>query len=343
MRRVLLVLVAIAVPALLVAGCSAGSSTSSTRVGGAVPVAKAAAGDAAAVSSVDRQIVTDGSIDLTVKDPRKAAGEAASIVEAAGGRVDARTEDVASSDHAASARLTVRIPASAQSATIAALEGIGTLQNVSLSETDVTGTAQDLDARIGAMKISVQRLEDLMAKATTSADLVTAESALNDRQMKLESMQAQRTRLADQVDMATIRLGLYSPGEAPAKAVDGFWDGLVAGWNSLVAAIRVGLVVLGVLLPWLAFITLVGFVVRIVVRQRRRSRPAKAATPVGPSLPLPPPSLPMPPPSLPMPPPSLPLPSPAPSVPIGPFQTPAAPPSAPPAPPVPGGADLSRG
>jgi hypothetical protein len=290
MRRLLLILLAIALPALLVTGCSASGTSSGSRAPGA-PAAQNAVGDKAAAASADRQVVTDGSVDLTVKDPRETARAAAAVVEASGGRVDARTEDAAGSGHAASAHLTLRIPANQVSATLTTLEGMGTLQNVSLAETDVTGTAKDLDARIGAMKISVQRLEDLMSKATTSSDLVAAESALNDRQMQLESMQAQRALLANQVDLATIRLGLYSPGEAPAKSVEGFWGGLVAGWNSLVGAVAAGLVVLGVLLPWLAFLGILGYLVWLVVRQIRRWRPAK---PRVPSMPVGPPSWPTP-------------------------------------------------
>jgi hypothetical protein len=284
MRRLWLVLLVVALPALLVTGCSSSSPSSGSKA----PVAAAgqnAAGAKAAGASADRQVVTDGSVDLTVTDPRETARAAAALVESIGGRVDARTEDAAAAGHAASAHLTLRIPANQVSTTVNTLEGMGTLQNLSLAQTDVTGTAQDLDARIGAMKISVQRLEDLMSKATTSADLVAAESALNDRQMQLESMQAQRSLLANQVDLATIRFGLYSPGEAPAKPVDGFWGGLVAGWNSLVDAVGAGLVVLGVLLPWLAFFGLLGFVGWLVVRQIRRWRPAKRQVSSMPPLP----------------------------------------------------------
>jgi len=289
MRRLWLVLLVVALPALLVTGCSSSSTSSGSKAPAAAAGQNAAgdkaAGSTAAGASANRQVVTDGSVDLTVTDPRETARAAAAVVESIGGRVDARTEAAAAAGHAASAHLTLRIPADQVSTTLNTLEGMGTLQNVSLAETDVTGTAQDLDARIGAMKISVQRLEDLMSKATTSADLVAAESALNDRQMQLESMQAQRSLLANQVDLATIRLGLYSPGEAPAKSVEGFWGGLVAGWNSLVDAIAAGLVVLGVLLPWLVFFGLLGFVGWLVVRQFRRWRPAKPRVSSMPPLP----------------------------------------------------------
>jgi len=198
-------------------------------------------------------------------------------------------------DGKGSARLTLRIPASALTATLDAFGKLGTVENISLTATDVTGTAQDLDARIDAMKISVQRLEDLLRKATTSADLVAAESALNDRQMQLESMQAQRALLADQVSMATIRLGLFAQGDAPKKTPHGFWGGLVTGWNSLVTAVSGALVVLGVLLPWLAFFAVLGAIVWAVVRFVRQRRPAREKVPAAPSLAHPPLSMPPPP------------------------------------------------
>jgi len=306
MRRLLLVLLSIAVPTLLVVGCSASSSPASAP-GGGLAAANAAGDKAGAVGAVsaDRQVVTDGTVDITVKDPRAVAREATSIVESAGGRVDARTEDATAADGKGSARLTLRIPASALTATLDAFGKLGTVENISLTATDVTGTAQDLDARIDAMKISVQRLEDLLRKATTSADLVAAESALNDRQMQLESMQAQRALLADQVSMATIRLGLFAQGDAPKKTPHGFWGGLVTGWNSLVTAVSGALVVLGVLLPWLAFFAVLGAIVWAVVRFARQRRPAREKVPAAPSPAYPP--LSMPPPPLPTAPPAPPV------------------------------------
>ena len=105
--------------------------------------------------------------------------------------------------------------------------------------------------------------------------------------------------------MATIRLGLFAQGDAPKKPPHGFWGGLVTGWNSLVTAVSGALVVLGVLLPWLAFFAVLGAIVWAVVRFARQRRPAREKVPAAPSLAYPP--LSMPPPPLPTAPPAPPV------------------------------------
>jgi len=288
----------LALAVLLLAGCTAGSGASDAAGSGAmVGSGESAAGgggsDAAAdgtaagagavpgevglVSDAARQVVTEGSVTLTVDQPRRAAGDAAALVEGAGGHVQERSEQAATEGEQASARLVVRIPSDGLTHVLAELERLGTVDDVQLSSTDVTGQAQDLDARIRALQISTTRLEDLLARAQSTADVVAAEQTLTQRQSELEAMVSQRNRLADQVDLSTITLQFWTPDAVPAVQPAGFWGGLATGWQSLVTALSTGLLVLGVLLPWAA---VGGVVLTLWVAARRslrRRRPAAAA------------------------------------------------------------------
>jgi len=261
-------------------GCSASSGTSSAgSVGGnsqAQPAAEAAkaAGDTSAQTAADaagRQVITTGTVQVTVKDPRAAAEQVVTLVEGAGGRVDGRNETAASGDQAARAHLTVRVPAGSMTAMIDDLRSIGDIGQISISSQDVTADAQDLDARIKAMRISVARMEDLLARSTTTTDLVAAEQALQQRQSSLETMLSQQARMAEQVALSTLDIDLTAPGAVPAAASPhGFWDGIVVGWQSLVVALRAVVLVVGVLLPWLAFAGVLTVVTLTVVRVVRR-------------------------------------------------------------------------
>ncbi len=174
------------------------------------------------------------------------------IVETAGGRVDGRTEYAPTDNDQGSATLQLRIPADKLTATLDKLEELGRADEVSLSTSDVTVQSQDLDARITALRASIERLNGLMAQATNIDDLITLESAISSRQGELESLEAQQRYLADQVvdvdDLAVPALRRRG-AEDRCRATSGrvsrpagtrssaFWAGL--------------LVVLGVLLPWL--------------------------------------------------------------------------------------------
>ncbi|WP_187270583.1 DUF4349 domain-containing protein [Lacisediminihabitans profunda] len=281
MRRIL-------IPAVLVlamvglAGCS-GSNTSSSSSGAASSSAQAPSAVQGKPSTQDstggkaevgtgRQVITNGDVSITVERPVAAADRAAAIVEASGGRVDGRIEHAPVDGDRGSAQLTLRIPSTRLTAVLDQLERLGTLQSVSITKQDVTSESQDLDARITALQASVDRLLQLMAKATTTADLIAIESALSERQANLESLQAQKRSLVDQVDLSTIILTLGSPATAPKKVPDDFLSGLVAGWNALVGFFAGVIVVIGVLLPWLVLAALLGGLALLLVRRIRRRR-----------------------------------------------------------------------
>ena len=282
----------VVVLALLLAGCSAGGGATSDSAaesesggarddsGGAVAEDSAGADEGGSLgvpaADADLSFVTEGSVSLTVDDPAEAAQKAAQLVEAAGGHVQERVEQGGSDGEAASAYLVVRIPSTEVTGTLAELKQLGTIENSSLTSTEVTSQVRDLDARIRALQISVARLEDLLSRAGSIADVVEAEQVLTQRQSELESLQSQAAGLAERVQMATFRLDLYSEGEAPTDPPSGFWAGLVSGWNALVATLTAFLQVLGVLLPWLLFAGLLTAGVIAATRWLRRRGPATA-------------------------------------------------------------------
>jgi hypothetical protein len=300
MRRFASVAVTSMALALLVGGSGGGAGDSRSADSGAGdgvsgPVDAGGAPGVPTEADADRQVVTTGNAAVAVDDPAKAAQQVSELVEAAGGRVDERNEQAGSGKNGlegASADLVVRVPADALTGLLADLEELGDVANVSVSHTDVTGTAVDHDARISALQTSVARLQALMNDAATTEALLDAEQALSDRQEELESLQSQRALLADQVDLSTLRVHLEPFGVAPAGGPEGFVDGLGTGWRALVTAVKAIVVVLGVLLPWLAVAALITAAVLVPIRMTRR-RPAVAVagpaqTPPQPPMPPPP-------------------------------------------------------
>ncbi|WP_166846387.1 DUF4349 domain-containing protein [Isoptericola sp. BMS4] len=225
--------------------------------------------DAAAAS--ERQVITTGHATVVTDDPVAAAGELARLVEEAGGRVERRQETRATGDSPASASLTVRVPADRMTSAVEALGTLGEVEDVQLDSEDVTGQAQDLDARIAALRTSTQRLRGLMADASSTADLLEVEQELSERQADLDALTAQRQRLADEVAMSTLDVALVAEPVAAVQSGGGFLGGLSSGWNALVTTAQAVVLVLGVLLPWLG-LGLLGYLGYRWVRRSRRSR-----------------------------------------------------------------------
>ncbi len=230
-------------------------------------------------------MVTTATASLAVEDPADGAQRVSELVESVGGRVDQRTELAASGENGvegASADLVVRVPADALTGVLADLEDLGDVESVSVSRSDVTATAVDLDARISALQTSVARLLALMDDAATVEDLLAAEETLSERQAELESLQSQRALLADQVELSTLSVHLGPFGVAPAGGPDGFVDGLGTGWRALVTSVGAVVVVLGVLLPWLGVAGLVAAAVLVPLRLARRRAGVEAPAPAPP-------------------------------------------------------------
>ncbi|OLT54342.1 DUF4349 domain-containing protein [Cellulosimicrobium sp. CUA-896] len=263
------------------AGAGAATAEDADAVAG--PGSGIARGDASAQAAADREVVTTGSATVVTDDPTVAADAVVDLAESAGGHVESRRQTRADGDVPPSAELTVRVPADRTTATVDALDQVGTVEDLSVEAVDVTGTARDLDARVEALATSVDRLRDLMGDATTTADLLEAEQELTSRQAELESLQAERAAITDRVTMSTLHVTLVQEAPAERLAPGGFLGGLQDGWDALLATLNGLVVVLGVLLPWLVLATAVALVVRWALRRSRRA--PGGAPPAGPARP----------------------------------------------------------
>lgn len=272
----------LALTLLTLTGCSALGSESSSApareplTSDSAPESAADSGGTVAGSKAiqpgERQEIKTGSMSITVTSPTDAADRASKVVESAGGRIDGRTERAGDGDRDGNAQLIARIPSAKLNDTVDRLKKLGTVEDVSIASSDVTSQAKDLDARISALRTSVERLQELMGKATSTADLITIESALSERQGNLEAMESQRRQLKDQVELASVTITLDSVASARAHLPGTFLDGLVAGWNALVVFFTGLVVVIGVLLPWLILGGAIAIGVIALVRWRRRRR-----------------------------------------------------------------------
>ena len=282
------------VAALLLAplsACAVGSSSGSSSAPeiGAVPMTDDGfVGEmdmSAQPSAEGRSVIQTGDLTLNVDDPVAASEEVAAIVDDLGGFIESESLSNRDGDRAGSAYLLLRVPAERLDQAFDRVSEVGDLISQNRSSTDVTMQHVDLQARVEALEASVARLTELMAGSATTSELIEAEAALSQRQQELDGLRAQLESLEDQVEQASISVSLTTTSTLPGGP-DNFWDGLVAGWDSLVAAGAGALVVLGILLPWLAIAAVIALVIVLIVRARRRAKRGESTpTPVPPATP----------------------------------------------------------
>lgn len=257
------------------------------------------AGDGAVAP--DRDIITTASATVTVEDIPAAAAMIADAAASRDGYVESmsvgRSGEVVPIDPMTGmvtdtslpypptpdgAWITVRVPAGELQSLIDQLSGVGEVTASTINRQDVTEVTLDLEARVASAQASVDRLTQLMAQATSLADLLAAESALAERQATLESYQQQLKYYDEQVAMSTLTVTLTSPAETVQADPAGFGDGLAAGWNGLVATLNAIVIAIGFLIPWIAVLAVAGLIVWGIVRLvRRRRNTAPTAVPPG--------------------------------------------------------------
>jgi hypothetical protein len=219
-----------------------------------------------------------------------AADRVRAITGAAGGRVTSENVVTAGSPEGVSndagpavgsvpvneARLVLAIPSEKLDGVLTELSRLGTVSYRSSQSDDVTDTYVDTAARVKTMQAGVDRVRQLLAKATSLDQVISLEAELSRRQADLEALEARLAALDKRVTEADVTVTLWTAGVRPETASDkgGLSAALHGAWDAFLTSLTVILTGLAVMLPWL----LIGLVVALVIRRLRRRPRAAAAT-----------------------------------------------------------------
>jgi hypothetical protein len=217
MRRIFMLL---AGAGLLLTGCATGGSES-------FPSADVAVGSPESAQMAPDQIIASGFLALDVDDPTDSSQDVRAITQAVDGRIESESEFVG--DTSRSISMTLRIPSTNFDQVIDQVSALGDVTMKQLNRSDVTSQVVDLDARIAALQVSIDRLEELFASAETVADLIAAETALAERQSQLDGLTAQREYFRDQVDMSSLNVTLTTPTRESSAQTVLFFGGFLIG------------------------------------------------------------------------------------------------------------------
>ena len=205
--------------------------------------------------------------------PSESADGIAQHGETRDGYVESR-EEWADQGGEAVVDMTLRVPADELEQLMTDIEGSGEVVERSQNAEDVTDAVRDLDARISALEVSTERLEDIMGEADSAADLLEAEKALSERQGELESLVAQRDDLEDQVSMSTLEVELRETDSGGDRGGFAEWFGALG--TTLVASAGGLVLVLAALLPWVVVIGIPAFfITRWLIRRNRKRKAAQ--------------------------------------------------------------------
>lgn len=279
-------LVAIAAALLLVplAACSSisggaadGSAGSDVALQSADLTPEMMSGDMmrdAAVPGTERSIVRTGSMTLEVESSKEAVATIADVAKSLGGSVVSQSLS-SNGGTSETGEIAIRVPSDKLDAAFTQLSKVGTVQSENRTADDVTEQHVDLNARVASLESSVKRLTELMSNATSTSDLLEAESALSQRQQELDGLRAQLESLEGQIEQANIWVSVHEASALPGGGPKNFWDAIVVGFASIGAFGAGALIALGVALPWLVIAGVIAAAIVIPVRRSRRHRREK--------------------------------------------------------------------
>ena len=220
---------------------------------GGVPTATPGDG---AITGDRIDVVRNGSFSLEVADVETSLKKLTGVVKSQGGYVSGSYRYTDSSTPYLT--VTFRVPAASFDSVVIALRAEGTVLSEQISTYEVTMQLVDLEARLRNLRASEEALLELMSRATTVSDVLAVQTQLTVVRSDIESYEAQRAALADQVAMTTISVTISPIGSSISDAARGFDFGrevslavanlISVGRTVVIAAINLVIVVLPIAL-----------------------------------------------------------------------------------------------
>lgn len=243
--------------AALEQGAAAGSTDQSS--GGAPKQAPAPQQQQVSQPGVDRKLIRTANLELNAPNVVDVTNKARGIASELGGF--AGKEDVKGD----TATLTLHIPSNQFDKALEQLSNIvpDSVRARSQTAEDVTEQLVDVESRIATQRASVNRVRDLLAKASTVNEIVQIESEVTRREADLESLEKRRESLTGRVALSTVTVKVTKGTLAPPPATDdrsGFVGGLIDGWDAFLGTGGGLLRVLGAVLPFLIVLGPLGYV-----------------------------------------------------------------------------------
>lgn len=231
--------------------------------------------DGSPATTAARAVISQGHVSVRTEDIEEARFELRQLLDTWDGSLASEESDADEDGNLQRARLELRVPSARFAAAMEELGTLGTLVDRRRSTEDVTTRVIDNEARVRSARLSLARIQALLAKAEDLTQVIAIEAQLSQRQADLDSLVQQQAYLADQTSLATITLYLSVPDAAEESDDEGFWSGLKAGWESLGTSTTALLTGLGAVVPFAAVLSLV--TLPLWLRRRRRARAPESA------------------------------------------------------------------
>ncbi|WP_232676405.1 DUF4349 domain-containing protein [Nocardioides sp. R-C-SC26] len=229
-----------------------------------------------------RALIKQGNVALRSDDVGAARFDVQKIVDTYRGELAEESTEASEDGEPERARLVLRVPVAAFTDVMGELEEVADLISTTSSVEDVTTQVIDTGVRVQLQRRSIDRISELLDRASSIRDIVNIERELSRREADLGSLEKRQTFLRGQAARSTITVSIERPDEKEGvtekKDEDGFVAGLEKGWDAFTGATVGLLTALGAVLPFAVLLALLWVPGRAVLRRRHAHAPTTSAT-----------------------------------------------------------------
>ena len=173
------------------------------------------------LETVQRQVISQGSLSLDVEDVPFAATQVRLIAESVGGFVEQLTSQGV--EERQQSTMTIRVPQPEFFSVFDRVKSLGKVLNENAGSEDVTERFIDLEARLKSAGREELSLLSLLERAEKVSEILTIERELSRIRTELEKVQGQINFLERRVSLATITVALFPPqfrvGQLPTASL----------------------------------------------------------------------------------------------------------------------------
>jgi hypothetical protein len=223
---------------------SAGTPLSETTLSGRGFVStnsKTIQGTSASNSTTSEKIESTGTIAVTVASGRvqSAFNKLSSLAGRDHGFVDSSQAAMGSRAHGSfsSGTIVLEVPQASFKLLVAQVQEIGHTTSVVTSSNDVTSQYVDLQARIDALKVSLNQYLKIMTRATSISGILAVQNQINQIQSQIEQDQGQLNVLNHETTYANLTVNVATPGHHTASTSR---SGLNKAWHDSVSGFVAG-------------------------------------------------------------------------------------------------------
>ncbi|KGK99248.1 hypothetical protein LI82_04315 [Methanococcoides methylutens] len=218
-------------------------------------------------SSITRKVITTSDVSLEVKDAPEAVDSIGNIAFEYDGYVSSSSvyDTYYGDSESMSGYITIRVPAADHDTVLDRIEALGKVTSRSTSGVDVTEEYIDVEARLSNMEKQEQRLQEILDMATTVEEVLEVEKELGRVRGEIESLTGRLNYLNDRIDFSTISVSVSEPRNITHSW--GLRDALSDSVRGFIASVNGIIIFIGIALPILIFVTIVGSAAIFVKRR----------------------------------------------------------------------------